>query len=242
MTFVAKSLSLGVALLSLAGCASSRSSAETDVTPVEPSVDPRVGLRAGLMDAAEATWNLQVVSRTPPEAPFSRNMNSDLAFTGHYAIQGNFNGFQVWDIADPAKPVLTRAYVCPASQSDVSVYKNLLFVSAEDLAARLDCGTQGVLDTVSADRLRGIRILDISDIAEPKNVGNVQTCRGSHTHTVVEDANDPEHVYVYISGQASALTERLARCSRLRWTRTGLRAVPHEVINVPVAHLSRRRS
>ncbi|HXV89975.1 MAG TPA: hypothetical protein VD707_01320 [Gemmatimonadales bacterium] len=238
MTFVAKSLSLGVALLSLAGCASSRSSADTDVTPEEPSVDPRVGLRAGLMDAAEATWNLEVVSRTPPEDPFSRNMNSDLAFTGHYAIQGNFNGFQVWDIEDPEKPVLVKAYVCPASQSDVSVYKHLLFVSAEDLAARLDCGTQGVHDTVSTDRIRGIRIFDISDIAEPKYVANVQTCRGSHTHTVVEDANDPEHVYVYISGSGPVRSpNELAGCSRLRPYEDPNSALFRiEVIKVPVAH------
>ena len=239
MTFVAKTLSLGVALLSLAGCATSRSSsAESDVTPEEPRVDPRVGLRGGLMDAAEATWNVRVVSQTPPPEPFNRNTNSDLAFTGHYAIQGNYSGFQVWDIADPAKPVLTKAYLCPASQSDVSVYKNLLFVSAEDLAARLDCGTQGVPDSVSTERLRGIRIFDISDIAEPKYVGNVQTCRGSHTHTVVEDPNDSEHVYVYISGSGPVRSPtELAGCSRLQPEQDpGSALFRIEVIKVPVAH------
>jgi hypothetical protein len=239
MTFVAKSLSLGVALLSLAGCASSRSaSADADLTPAEPQVDPRVGLRAGLMDAAEATWNLQVVSRNPSPEPFSRNMNSDLAFTGHYAIQGNFNGFQVWDIEDPSKPVLIKPYVCPASQSDVSVYRHLLFVSAEDLAARLDCGTQGVRDTVSADRIRGIRIFDISDIADPKYVGNVQTCRGSHTHTVVEDPNDTTQVYVYISGSGPVRSpNELAGCSRLQPGEDSTSALFRiEVIRVPVAH------
>jgi len=239
MTSVSKTLSLGVALLSLAGCASSRSaSADADLTPQEPHVDPRVGLRGGLMDAAEATWNLRVVSRTPPQEPFSRNTNSDLAFTGHYVIQGNYSGFQIWDITDPAQPVLTKAYVCPASQSAVSVYKNLLFVSAEDLAARLDCGTQGVPDTVSAERLRGIRIFDISDITDPKYVGNVQTCRGSHTHTVVEDPNDSANVYVYISGsQGVRSPSELAGCSRLQPEQdSGSALFRIEVIKVPAAH------
>ena len=98
--------------------------------------------------------------------------------------------------------VLKTSYYCPASQSDVSVYRNLLFVSGEDLSARIDCGAQGVKDTVSKDRLRGIRIFDISDIANPKPVGNVQTCRGSHTHSLLVDPKDPNNVYVYISGSA----------------------------------------
>src|SRR5205807_1325113 len=106
------------------------------------------------------------------------------------------------DIANPAAPALKVGYLCPASQSDVSVYKNLLFVSGEGMGGRLDCGTQGVHDSVSAERLRGLRIFDISDIANPKYIANVQTCRGSHTHSVVIDPNDTANVYVYISGAA----------------------------------------
>jgi hypothetical protein len=105
------------------------------------------------MDAQEAIWNLRKLSTTPPSEQFVDVTNSDLAFTGNYAIQGNYNGWQVWDISNPSKPSLKDAYVCPASQSDVSVYHNLLFVSGENLAARLDCGTQGVQDTVSTERL-----------------------------------------------------------------------------------------
>src|SRR5574338_671708 len=167
-----------------------------------PNPDPRVGLKAGFADAGTASWNLRLLSNTPQPEQFRGITNSDLAFTGKYAIQGNYNGYQVWDISDPRKPVLTTAYVCPASQSDVSVYHNLLFVSGEDLSARIDCGTEGVQDTVSTERLRGLRIFDISDITHPKNVGNVQTCRGSHTHTVLVDPKDPDNVYVYVSGQA----------------------------------------
>src|SRR5678809_1173689 len=130
-----------------------------------------------------------------------------------YVIQGNYNGFQVWDISNPARPTLKTAYFCPASQSDVSVYKNLLFVSGEGNGGRLDCGSEGVKEVVSKDRLRGIRIFDITDITNPKYIANVQTCRGSHTHTVVEDPKDKENVYIYVSGSAGVRSaEELPGC------------------------------
>src|SRR5205085_3533735 len=129
-------------------------------------------------------------------------------------------------------------FVCPASQSDVSTYKNLLFVSGENLSARLDCGTQGVEDTVSSERLRGIRIFDISDMAHPRNVGNVQTCRGSHTHTLLVDPKDPENVYVYISGSASVRSpNELPGCVNAPPTRDPNSSLFRiEVIKVPLAH------
>ncbi len=196
------------ALVLLIGCAGSTSSGTGGPSPEgaqsaqAPSPDPRVGLEAGLHDAGEAVWNLKVLSENPSPEGFAGITNSDLAFRGKYVIQGNYNGWLVWDIQKPGKPKLATTYVCPASQSDVSVYKNLLFVSGEDLAARIDCGTQGVQDTVSKDRLRGLRIFDISDIRNPKNVGNVQTCRGSHTHSLLVDPKDSANVYVYISGSS----------------------------------------
>ena len=170
------------------------------VTP--PSPDPRVGLGAGLFDAEEAAWNLSVVSKTPPPDPFVGRTNSDLAFKDNYVIQGNYDGVQIWDVTDPASPTTVITYVCPASQSDVSVAGDLLFVSGEGMTGRLDCGPGGVADAVSQERLRGIRIFDISDIRNPEYVHNVQTCRGSHTHTVLEDPNDTENVYIYVSGSA----------------------------------------
>jgi hypothetical protein len=167
-----------------------------------PSPDSRVGLRPGLFDAGEATWNLRAVSATPPPEEFVGAPASDLAFRGDYVIQGNFRGFKIWDISDPARPGLVTAYVCPGSQGDVSVYGDLLIVSVEGPEGRLDCGTQGMPEAVSAERLRGIRIFDISDVRSPKLIASVQTCRGSHTHTVLADPDDAQSIYIYVHGTA----------------------------------------
>jgi len=206
--------------------------------PAPPDPDPRVGLGAGLFDAEKASWNLELVSATPPPRHFVGVINSDLAFHGRYAIQGNYNGYQVWDISNPAEPTLVEGYVCPASQSDVSVYKNLLFVSGEGLGGRLDCGTEGVRQVVSPERLRGIRIFDISDIHNPRYVANVQTCRGSHTHSLLVDPDDPENVYVYVSGSASVRpAAELPGCSGAAPEDDPSTALFRiEVVKVPLAH------
>ena len=208
----------------LLGCAGSTSSGNGTPSPESaksaqaPSPDPRIGLKAGLRDAGEAAWNLKVVSENPRRPSSSPGSPTPTwRFTGKYAIQGNYNGFQVWDISNPAKPALDTGYVCPASQSDVSVYKNLLFVSGEDLSARLDCGAQGVQDTVSTDRLRGLRIFDITDIHNPKNVGNVQTCRGSHTHSRAgRSEGHRERLRLHLGVRRGALAPASCRAARPR--------------------------
>jgi hypothetical protein len=210
------------------------------VTPVvsalAPSPDPRVGLSPGYWDAGQAAWNLELVSTTPPSEKFLGVTNSDLAFTGKYTIQGNYNGFQVFDISDPAKPALVLTYLCPASQSDVSVYKNLLFVSGEGQTGRVDCGIQGVPEPVSKERLRGIRIFDISDIANPKYLANVQTCRGSHTHTVVTDPHDTANIYIYVSGSARVRSaDELPGCADGPIDDPNTARFRLEVIQVPLA-------
>ena len=239
-------LTVAAGLISTVGCAHSRPAMSTAVAPHTearyeagpPNPDPRVGLKAGLNDAGQALWNLKQVSFTPPSDSFVHGVNSDLAFTGQYVIQGNFNGFQVWDITDPSHPILTKGYYCPVSQSDVSVYKNLLFVSAEGLEGRLDCGGGGVKDTVSAERVRGLRIFDITDIKNPKYIANVQTCRGSHTHTLLVDPKDPDDVYVYISGSAPVRSpNELTGCSSAKPSDDPNSALFRiEVIKVPLAH------
>ena len=243
MTLARNTIALAAVLLSAAACASSTSSTGATAAPVQgsmspPSPDPRIGLRAGATDAAEATWNMRKVSTTPSSAKFTGVTNSDLAFIGNYAIQGNYNGYQVWDISNPAQPTLKTDYLCPASQSDVSVFRNLLFVSGEGTSGRLDCGTQGVQDTVSHDRLRGIRIFDATDITNPKYIANVQTCRGSHTHTVVYDPKDPQNVYIYVSGSAGVRSpSELPGCSSLSPDKDPNSALFRiEVIKVPLAN------
>ncbi len=203
-----------------------------------PNPDPRIGLGAGLFDAETAVWNLNLLSATPPPKEFLGVTNSDLAFTGKYAIQGNYNGILVWDISNPRQPSLVVAYTCPASQNDVSVYRNLLFVSGEDFGARLDCGTEGVKEAVSAERFRGIRIFDISDIRNPRYITSVQTCRGSHTHTVLKDPNDDANVYVYVSGSAPVRpADELPGCVSAPPSEDPNSALFRiEVIRVPLAH------
>ena len=155
--------------------------------------------------------------------------NSDFAFQGTHLFQGNFYGVNIYDISNPANISLSTSLVCPGGQGDLSVYGNLLFMSVEMPNGRLDCGTQGFpplpppepghekdkrLPVASPERFRGVRIFDISDIKNPKQVAAVQTCRGSHTHTLVVDPNDKENVYIYVSGTSFVRqAEELAGCS-----------------------------
>jgi hypothetical protein len=173
----------------------------------------------------------------PSKMPKSRQLviaglafaNSDFAFQGNHLFQGNFYGVNFYDISDPAKVSLITSLICPGGQGDVSVYGNLLFMSVEMANGRLDCGTQGFppmpppekghenerhLPAASPERFRGVRIFDISDIKNPKQVAAVQTCRGSHTHTLVVDPNDKDNVYIYVSGTSFVRSkEELAGCS-----------------------------
>jgi hypothetical protein len=177
--------------------------------------DPRVGLSAGWTDAGEAARGLELLANRPRPAGFYNPeyagdyafSNSDLAFQGDHVFVGNFHGFQVYDVSDPSNPVLRAAVECPGGQGDVAVYGDLLFLAVEETRARVDCGPQGVLQAVSPERFRGVRIFDISDLDQPRQVAAVQTCRGAHTHTIVPDPHDDEHIYVYVSGAAMVRPE-----------------------------------
>ncbi len=163
--------------------------------------------------------------------------NSDLAFRGTQVFVGNFTGYNTYDITNPKAPKLVASVVCPGGQGDVSVHGNLLFMSVEQTRGRVDCGTQGVEPPVSAERFRGIRIFDITDIRKPKQIAAVQTCRGSHTHTLLVDPDDKANVYIYGSGTSSVRSaEELAGCSGMKPEEdpnTSLFSI--DVIQVPLA-------
>jgi LVIVD repeat len=171
--------------------------------------DPRVGLAPGLENPETAALGMQHLANRPKPAGFVPPdgnpgnfgfLTSDMAFQGDHAFVGSFNGFQIWNVDNPAAPALTTAVVCPGGQGDLSVYRNLLFMSVEETRAKIDCSSTPPADATT--RFRGVRIFDISNIAAPVQVAAVQTCRGSHTHTLVTDKHDRRNVYIYVQGTA----------------------------------------
>lgn len=186
------------------------------------TADPRATLRAGWMNAEQSISNMELLSATPrPDGFFNpangndlQRINSDLAFQKNLVIQGNFHGFMIWDVADPKAPKLRTAFSCPGGQMDPTVYGNLLFFASEMPNGRIDCGAQGVKDSVSKERFKGVRVFDISDIDHPKQVATVQTCRGAHTQTLVVDPKDKANVYLYASGTFAVRSpNEMAGCS-----------------------------
>ena len=249
--------------------------------PDDPKVDKILG-QLGMGNNSKLPKSLHLVIA---QLAFA---NSDLAFEGNYLFQGNFYGVSIYDIANPANTKLLTSLVCPGGQGDVSVYKNLLFMSVEMPNGRLDCGAEGFppeppppadedkdkdqdkaknqdadkdkaqstdasqnkdadqnkpkerkrrLPVAQKDRFRGVRIFDISDIKNPKQVAAVQTCRGSHTHTLVTDPNDKDNVYIYVSGTSFVRQpEELAGCSGEKPDKDPNTALFRiDVIKVPVA-------
>ena len=283
----AVTISLALSLSFPVLCAG-QTSTSVSSNPRASSDDPRVGLKAGLYDAGEASFGMQRLVSLPkppgfdavvstPARPASEadkrpaqppriqygSTNSDLAFSGNHLFVGNYNGINFYDIDNPAKTSLRASLVCPGGQGDVSVYGHLLFMSAEASNGRIDCGTQGIPlppgytpppppapvaegaprpprppEPASADRFRGVRIFDISDIGNPKQVAAVQSCRGSHTHTLVIDPKDKDNVYIYISGTGVVRPgEELAGCSGgdpSTNPETALFRI--DIIKVPLAH------
>jgi hypothetical protein len=217
-------------------------------TAIAQRTDPRVGLRAGWLDAAEAISNLALVSHTdrapgffdPANPGLFKLINTDLAFRGDLVFQGSYHGFNIWDISDPQRPKLRTSFPCPGGQADPTVYGNLLFLSVEERSARVDCGSQGVRDAVSAERFQGVRVFDITDVDHPKQVAAVQTCRASHTNTLVVDPKDAANVYVYVSGyQPVRPADELAGCSTSADASSAMFRL--EVIRVPLANPEQAR-
>ena len=203
--------------------------------------DPRDSLKPGMYDAGMAASGMRLVS-------FSRKgealdsvrgltfINSDLAFRDHYVYQGNFSGFMIWDVKDPAKPVLLTTVACVTSQGDPSIIGSLLFISAEGGGNRNDCAKGGVQNP--ADHMTGVRIYDVSNPRAPRLVKNVQTCKGSHTHTVIPSPTDKGVVYIYVSGSQGARPEsELAGCKNGTDPADETNSLYRlDVIKVPLAH------
>ena len=166
--------------------------------------------------------------------------NTDMAFSGDVLVVGNYHGFNAYRLGADGVPALVSSVVCPGGQGDVSIVGNLLLMSVEETRGRLDCGLQGVMEDVSKERFRGLRVFDISDLAKPRQVAAVQTCRGSHTHSVV--SSDDKRIVVYNSGTSSVREQdELDRCiDELPGDqRTALFRI--DVIEIPVADPSRAR-
>jgi hypothetical protein len=191
--------------------------------------DPRIQKTLGQMGAPASELAKLPKATQLVIAPLAF-ANSDFAFQGNHLFVGNFYGLNIYDIGNPAKPKLLTSMICPGGQNDVSVHKNLMFMSVEAPNGRVDCGTEGFPPAPAAnpddkpgsfqpppaqkDRFRGVRIFDITDVTKPRQVAAVQTCRGSHTHTLVVDPNDKNNVYIYVSGTSFVRqAEELAGCS-----------------------------
>ena len=163
---------------------------------------------------------------------------TDMAFSGDTMVAGSYHGFNAYRLGQDGVPQLISSVVCPGGQGDVSIAGNLLVMSVEDRRGRIDCGLEGVDDKVSGERFRGLRIFDISDITRPKQVGLVQTCRGSHTHSIV-DADD-RRLIVYNSGTSYVRdSEEVPGCFSAGGDNTALFSI--DVIEIPVADPSKAR-
>jgi hypothetical protein len=216
-------------------------------SPAGTAIPPETTGRGAGAAPAPASQTAAPAPAAQPSPPAGRGRggpsgldfaNSDLAFRRADMFVGNFNGFNTYDIETPRRPRLMTSVVCPGGQGDMSVRGNLLFMSVEQTRGRVDCGTEGVEEVASKDRFRGVRVFDISDVTHPRQVAAVQTCRGSHTHTIVDDPKDKANIYIYGSGTSTVRPgEELAGCSGGapdEDPNTALFSI--DVIKVPVAH------
>lgn len=204
-------------VLALASLTALAVAASPLVAQTYPSAtDPRNNLKPGLRDAGIAIQGMRLIATAPKPASMDSVqgltfVNSDLAFRGNYVYQGNFAGFAIYDVSNPARPQLVSTVDCITSQGDPSIVGNLLFVSAEGAGNRNDCAKGGVQNP--ADHMAGVRIYDVSNPRAPRFIKNVQTCKGSHTHTVVPHPTDRGVVYLYVSGnQGARPASELAGC------------------------------
>ena len=178
--------------------------------------DPERTETAGREDAANNTEDTESADdqdKPKARAPLLSFSNTDIAFWDNIMVAGSYHGFNLYELTEKTVPSLLASVVCPGGQGDVSIVGQLLIVSVEETRGRVDCGLEGIRGDISADRFRGIRIFDISDVTQPRQVGAVQTCRGSHTHSVVAGPDEQGKLIVYNSGISRVRKEEeLAGC------------------------------
>ena len=175
--------------------------------PDNPAELPPHRLRDDESDDESDEGEDQDEGEEEPRTPLLSFSNTDMAFAGDVMVTGSYHGFNVYRLQEDGVPKLVSSIVCPGGQGDVSIVGDLLIMSVEETRGRLDCGLEGVDEDVSADRFRGLRIFDISDLTRPVQVGAVQTCRGSHTHSVVSGPGDDGRIIVYNSGTSTVREE-----------------------------------
>ena len=175
-------------------------------------------------------------------SPMLSFSNTDMAFRDDLLVAGSYHGFNMYKIDSNGIPNLISSVVCPGGQGDVSIVGDILIMSVEENRSRIDCGLEGVSRDASPERFRGIRIFDISDLERPKQVGAVQTCRGSHTHSVVDGPTADGKIIVYNSGTGGVRDdEEMEECvgNIAGDQRTALFRI--DVIEIPVADPSKSR-
>ena len=198
--------------------------------------DPNNPAAKGSEDLTEDNENKTTaeISRSL-RSPMLSFANTDMAFKDNILVAGSYHGFNIYELNDDGIPSLISSIVCPGGQGDVSIVDDLLIMSVEENRSRVDCGLEGVNRDSSSDRFRGIRIFDISDLTKPKQVGAVQTCRGSHTHSVVSSSD--KKIIVYNSGTGRVRdNEELSEC--FGWDGGGTSYFTIDIIEIPIKNPS----
>lgn len=128
-------------------------------------------------------------------SPNGRSLtNSDMAFWGKYAYQGDYGGFRIFDITNPAAPVLVGNMSCLGAQNDITVWDrdgnglaDIAFTSIDRTQTGPNCGSTNAAAHDDPNGWEGIRIFDISNPASPTQIGSVYQDCGSHTNTLWPD-------------------------------------------------------
>jgi hypothetical protein len=179
--------------------------------------------------------NLKMIGSVARTRRDSSYRNSDLAFWDNRVYAGHYDGFQIIDASDPEQPTPIVDFACPGSQHDVSVWQDLLFVSVEAPRESPACDSKAMAGGMPG--FEGMRIFDVSDPSKPVLIKGVPTDCGSHTHTLVPDAENGRVLLYVASYTASQLPQSSYGNECQRFNADGTRA--HQkisVVEVPLAN------